>query len=102
MTSNYYSAYEEPDDFRPQKRLKIDTSKEKDLRLDDKEHVSSDTTLVKTKLHKEFTPNVSKTEVSLVNAELWKKLNEMGNEMVLDRPFPKKDNNGSCSLCYCF
>ena len=89
MPSNSDSAYEEPDDFRPQKRLKLDieaaSSKEKDFSLDYKEHVSSDATLVKTKLHKEFTPNVSKTEVSLVNAELWKKL----NEMVLDRPVPK-------------
>ena len=87
MTSNYYSAHEEPDDFRPpQKMLKLDieadTSKDKDFSLDDKEHVSSDAT----KLQKEFISNVSKTEVSLVYDELWKKLNEMENEMI---PVPK-------------
>ena len=80
MPSNCYSVYEEPDDFRPQKRLKLDieaaSSKEKDFSLDHKEHVSSDATPVKTKLHEEFT-NVSKTEVSLVNADLWKKLMEV-------------------------
>ena len=56
MPSNYYSAYEELDDFRPQKRIKLDieaaSSKEKDFSLDHKEHVRSDATLVKTKLHK--------------------------------------------------
>ena len=81
MPSNYYSVYEEQDDFRPQKRLKLDikaaSSKDKDFSLDHKEHVRSDATLVKTKLHKEFTPNVSKTGVSLINAELWKKLMEV-------------------------
>ena len=59
------------------------TSGRRDFSLEVKEKVSSDASLIKTKVQEEFTSIVSKVEVSLVNAELWKELCEVGNEMML-------------------
>ena len=83
-SSAYYVPinFEEHDDFTPQKRLKLDseasTSKSNSFtsREDGITTSQRDT--------KKFLSGGSKVEVSLVNADQWKELCEIGNEMRID------------------
>ena len=71
--------FEEHDVFTPQKRLKLDTeaatSKSNSLTSGEDGITTSERDT------KKYLSGVSKVEVSLVNAELWKELCEIGHEM---------------------
>ena len=74
--------FEEHDDFTPQKRLKLDseagTSKSNSVTSGEDGITTSEGDT------KKDLSGVSKVEVSLVNAELWKELCEIGHEMKID------------------
>ena len=109
ILSNHYSAnltnFEEQDDFRPQKRLKLDSeeatgstlipdiqtiiTKSKDSYVDSKEDRNSTISETGNRELEEFSSGGSKVEASLVNAELWKELCEKGKEMRIDGYRPR-------------
>ena len=86
--------YEEQDDFRPQKRFKLDSeaaaSKANSYGSRDDFKRGSDfkrggITTGETKFQEQIKPGGgSRVEVHLANAELWKELNAIGNEISID------------------
>ena len=89
--------HKDQDKLRPQKMSKLDSEeasgsslipqtqtairKSKDFYDDSKEHRNSSISDTGNKEQEEFSSDGSKVAVSLVNAELWKELCEIGNEM---------------------
>ena len=80
--------YEEQDDFKPQKRFKLDSDAAagKANSCSSREDIKcSGLTTGETKLQEQIKPGGGRrVEVHLANAELWKELNAIGNEMSID------------------